>query len=364
MIIKEILSHLESCLPLALQESYDNCGIQIGDPMQEASGALLCVDITEEVLQEAVSKGCNLVIAHHPLLFKGLKSITGKTYIERCVLFAIKQGLVIYSAHTNADNALGGLNYVLADLFGLNKVTALQPIKNTLIKLVTYVPETHAEDLRKALWDIGAGHIGGYDCCSYNVHGEGTFRAGDGTNPFMGIQGKLHTEKEVCVSLIMPSYLQPLALATLLENHPYEEPAYDIISLCNEWDGAGTGIVGELESEEDALKFIHHIKHIFQAERVCYSTLPHKKVKRVAICGGAGGSFLSAAKRAKADVYITGEAKYNDFFDAECKPTLVTVGHYESEIFATKLFNKIISDKFHNFAIHISQINSNPVNYL
>ncbi len=362
--IRRILDVLEQSLPLALQESYDHSGIQVGNPKGLATGVLLAVDITEAVLEEAVSCGCNLIIAHHPLLFKSIKEITGANYIQRCVQYAIKQDLTIYAAHTNADNAGKGLNVLLAEKFALQAVRPLQPMSDMLLKLVCYVPQAHAERLRRSLWDAGAGHIGAYDRCSYNLEGHGTFRAGSSAHPFVGETGKLHTEAEVQVSVILPRYLQHRVEQALIQNHPYEEPTYDFVPLANQWQQAGAGIVGDLPEAINPTLFLQRVKAIFGAQTISYSECMTEKIKRVAICGGAGAFLWREARRAGADAFITGEAKYNDYFDVEGHPMLVTVGHYESELAATELFSRIISDKFPNFDVHLSNICANPVHYL
>ncbi|WP_081965481.1 Nif3-like dinuclear metal center hexameric protein [Porphyromonas macacae] len=361
--IKDILKVLEHYLPPALQESYDNCGIQVGLADRPASGVLLAVDITEAVVDEAVEKGCNLIIAHHPLLFKPLKQLTAANYIERCIIKAVKHDIVIYAAHTNADNAGRGLNDMLARKFGLKKTRPLEPMKGQLVKLVCYVPESHAESVRHALWEAGAGEIGAYDQCSYNLTGNGTYRAGAGTQPFIGKQGVLHTEPENLIMVILPRYLCSRVIAAMLAVHPYEEPAYDLVSLDNEWATAGAGIVGDLEEEIPVELFLQKTKEVFGISCLCHSCCAVDRVKRVAICGGAGAFLWRRARREKADVLITGEAKYNDFFDVEGRPMLVTVGHYESEQIAAELFSGIISEKFPNFEVYLSQICANPVHH-
>ncbi len=362
--ISNILDALEQRLPLALQESYDHSGIQVGNPKGLATGVLLAVDITEAVLAEAVSCGCNLIIAHHPLLFKPIKEITGANYIQRCIQYAIKHDLTIYAAHTNADNAGEGLNALLAEKFGLQTVRPLQPMSDMLLKLVCHVPRAYAEHLRLALWDAGAGHIGAYDRCSYNLEGYGTFRAGNSAHPFVGKIKELHTEAESQVSVILPRYLQHRVEQALIQNHPYEEPAYDFIPLTNRWQQAGAGIVGKLPEPLAPDIFLCRVKEVFGVQTASYSDCIASEIRKVAICGGAGAFLWREARNAGADAFITGEAKYNDYFDVEGHPMLVTVGHYESELAATELFSRIISDKFPNFDVHLSNICANPVHHL
>lgn len=260
MKIKEIVSALERFAPLPLQDGFDNAGLQIGLTDAEATGALLCLDVTEAVLDEAIALGYNLVISHHPLIFKGYKSITGKDYVERCILKAIKNDIVIYSAHTNLDNAQGGVNYKIAEKIGLKDLKVLEPKENSLMKLVTFVPAAQADMVRNALFAAGCGNIGNYDSCSYNLEGEGTFRAKEGTHPFCGTIGELHREGEVRIETILPVFKKSEVIRTLLSVHPYEEPAFDLYLLQNDWTQAGSGIVGELEEPETELEFLKRIK--------------------------------------------------------------------------------------------------------
>lgn len=351
-------------LPPTLQESYDNCGLQIGDPSIEATGVLCCVDITEAVLHEAIDKRCNVIIAHHPLLFRGLKQIGTSSYIERCVRLAIRHDLTIYAAHTNADNADGGLNYLLAEDLGLQSVVSLAPMANTLMELVTFVPTLEVEHVAKSLWQAGAGTIGSYDQCSFRGTGYGTFRALDGAQPFVGGIGELHTEPEERLSVTSPFYLQRQVEQALLLSHPYETPAYSITRLQNTHPRIGAGVIGDLPHAEPTESFLRRIESYFKTEQLRYSVTDKRQIQRVAICGGAGASLWKQAKHLGADILITGEAKYNDYFDCEGAPILCTVGHYESESIAAQLFTQIISEKIPNFAVYQSELDSNPIKAL
>ncbi len=364
MRVKDILKEIERIAPLPLQENYDNSGVQVGDVNQPATGALLCLDITEEIIDEAIDKGCNLIISHHPLAFKPFKSLTGKNYIERCMIKACKYDMVIYAAHTNLDNAPGGVSYKLAGLIGLQNVRTLSPQSDGLIKLVTFVPLNYAETVRQALFQAGAGHIGKYDSCSFNGVGEGTFRGESDTHPFVGKSGELHTETEVRIETILPHFRKAAVIRALLSVHPYEEPAFDLYALQNDWHQAGSGVVGELPAPEDPVSFLTRIKKTLQLSCIKHSVLPEKPVREVALCGGSGAFLVNEAIAYGADIFITGEAKYNDFFDVEDRIILATIGHYESEVCTKEIFYNIISKKFPTFAVHFSNINSNPVDYL
>jgi len=364
MKVKEILHAIEQIAPIPLQEGYDNSGIQVGDANQEAKGAIVCIDVTEAVVDEAIALGCNVIISHHPLAFRSFKSLTGKNYTERCMIKACKHDIVVYAAHTNLDNAPQGINQYLASKLDLQHIRILDPQKDKLLKLVTYVPHTHAEQVRNALFNAGAGNIGNYDSCSYNIKGEGTFRAGQGTNPYVGDVGELHFEPETRIEVILPVYKQTDVLRALISVHPYEEPAYDFYMLRNDWGMAGSGIVGTLPEEMDEEDFLYHLKDTFHLNMIQHSALRGKPVRDVAICSGAGAFLIPKAISYSADVFITGEAKYNDYYDVEDKLLLATVGHYESEIFTKNIFFDIISKKYPNFAVYMSGFDVNPVSYL
>lgn len=364
MRIREILSVIEQHSPLALQEDFDNSGVQVGDINQEAKGALLCIDVTEDVLDEAITLGCNLIISHHPLAFRKFKSLTGKNYVERCMMQAIKNDIVIYAAHTNLDNAPQGINYYLAKMLGLQNIRILAPQENKLLKLVTFTPHSHVEQVRNALFNAGAGNIGNYDCCSYNLNGEGTFRASQGTNPYVGAIGELHREPEIRTEVIFPAYKKSEIIRALISMHPYEEPAYDIYALENDWKQAGSGIVGTLPEEMEEEDFLYLIKDVYSLSSVQYSALRNKTIRDVAICGGSGNFLIPQAIGYGADVFITGEAKYNDFYDVEDKILLAVIGHYESEIFTKNVFFDIITEKFPTFALYMAGTDKNPVRYL
>ncbi|WP_029903704.1 Nif3-like dinuclear metal center hexameric protein [Prevotella sp. 10(H)] len=364
MKIKEILHAIEQLAPVPLQESYDNSGVQVGDINQEAKGAVVCIDVTEAVMDEAVALGCNLIISHHPLAFRAFKSLTGKNYVERCMMKACKHDIVVYAAHTNLDNAYQGINYYLAEMLNLQHVRILEPQRGKLLKLVTFVPHSHAELVRNTLFNAGAGNIGNYDSCSYNVSGEGTFRAGEEANPFTGDIGELHTEPEVRIEMILPTYKQADVQRSLIAVHPYEEPAYDFYVLENTWAQAGSGIVGTLPEESDEEDFLYLLKDTFHLKTILHSALRGKPVRDVAICSGGGAFLIPKAISYSADVFITGEAKYNDYYDVEDKILLATVGHYESEIFTKNIFFDIISKKYPNFTVYMSGFDVNPVNYL
>ena len=363
MKIKEIVSALERFAPLPLQDGFDNAGLQVGLTDAEATGALLCLDVTEQVIDEAIMLGYNLIISHHPLIFKGYKSITGKDYVEHCIMKAIKNDVAIYAAHTNLDNAQGGVNYKMAEKIGLTDLHFLSEKQNSLLKLVTFVPYEQADKVRQALFDAGCGCIGGYDSCSYNLKGEGTFRAGKGTNPFCGNIGEHHVEPEIRIETILPAFKKSATIKALLSSHPYEEPAFDFYPLENSWAQAGSGIVGRLEEPETELDFLRRIKKTFEVGCVKHNKLTGRLIQTVAICGGSGSFLIPQAVATHADIFITGEIKYHDYFGHD-EILLAEIGHYESEQYTKEIFYSIIQEAYPKLAVQISKINTNPIKYL
>lgn len=364
MKLREITNYLESFAPLAYQESYDNSGLICGHHDMEITGAVICLDSTEAVIEEAIANKCNLVIAHHPIVFSGIKKFNGKNYVERVIIKAIQNNIAIYAAHTNLDNVAQGVNSKIAEKIGLTNCKILAPMYNTLKKLTTFCPDDQAAALRAALFAAGGGAIGDYDACSFNTSGIGTFRAGENTNPFVGEKGKQHEEKETKIELIYPGYLESRLLKALFTAHPYEEVAYDILALDNANNSIGAGMVGELSEEMEEAAFLKHLKQTMKTDMVRYTALKGKKIKTVAVCGGSGSFLLKNAIAAGADVFVTGDFKYHQFFDAENQIVIADIGHYETEQFTMELFYDILSEKFSTFAIHLSKINTNPINYL
>ncbi len=336
----------------------------MGDVNREATGAVLSIDVTENVIDEAISLGCNLIISHHPIAFKPFKSLTGQTYVERCIMKAIKNDIVLYAAHTNLDNAQNGVNYKLADMLELENVKILQPLRNALLKFVTTVPSEHADSVRNALFNAGAGHIGNYDSCSYNLLGEGSFRAGQEANPHVGEINELHFEPEVRVETVIPVMKKAEVLRALLAVHPYEEPVFDFYPIENEWPKHGGGVVGVLPEPLPEQEFLYLLKDIFNLPTIKHSKLSGKEIRDVALCGGSGAFLIPRAISYGADTFITGEAKYNDFYDVEGRILFAVVGHYESEICTKDIFFDMISRKFPTFVLHKSSFDSNPVKYL
>jgi dinuclear metal center YbgI/SA1388 family protein len=364
MKLNQITQYLESIAPLAFQESYDNAGLIIGQAEDEVSGILITLDITEEILDEAISRKLNLIVAHHPVIFGGIKKLNGRNYVERCVAKAIKNDIAIYAAHTNLDSVFGGVNSKICEKLNLRNCQILNPMPNFLKKLVTFVPTAHAEKVRNALFDAGAGNIGNYDSCSFNLNGNGSFRGNEQSNPFVGEKNLLHEEEETRIETIFPKHLQSGVIQALLIAHPYEEVAYDIYPLDNNYQQAGIGMIGELETPIKEMEFLLQIKETFNCKVVKHTQLLGKPISRIAVCGGSGSSYLNKAIAQKADIFISGDFKYHQLFDAENRIIIADIGHYESEQFTKEVFYELLTKKFPKFAVHLSEKITNPVNYL
>jgi dinuclear metal center YbgI/SA1388 family protein len=364
MKLSEVINVFESVVPLAYQESYDNAGLVAGDTGMEVSAALLCLDVTEEVIEEAVQLGANLVISHHPVIFQPLKNIAGNSHTARILLSAIANKVALYSVHTNLDNIYGGVNHKICKKLDLRNLKVLAPLQNGLMKLVTFVPSAKASDVRQALFKAGAGNIGGYDSCSFNIEGKGSFRAPEGSNPYTGEIGKLHFEDETRIETVFPAVLKSRIIDALLKAHPYEEVAYDIFPIMNAYELAGAGMIGELKEPEEVLDFLIRVKETFGCKVLRHSPLTSQTVKKIAVCGGSGAYLIPEAVSAGADVFITGEIRYHQFFDAEKRIVIADTGHYESERFTIEIFYEILIKNLPNFAVHFSTINTSPIYYI
>lgn len=362
--IQQIISTLEQFAPPVFQESYDNARLITGDRKAECTGIVISLDATEDVIQEAIDRGCNMVVAHHPIVFSGLKSLTGKNYVERVIIKAIKNDIAIYAIHTNLDNVKAGVNRKIADKLGLKNCRILAPKSGLMRKLFTYVPTAHTDRVLDALFGAGAGQVGNYSECSYRVLGTGTFKGGDDSDPFVGEKGKRHHEEEHKIEVLFSVDQSAAIMQALKESHPYEEVAYEVVALENDHPEIGSGMIGELPEAVPALEFLQSVKKTMQTACIRHTDIVRDKIRTVALCGGAGSFLLSHAIRAKADIFITGDYKYHQFFDADGQIIIADIGHYESEQFTGELIYDRLSQKFGNFALHLSKVNTNPINYL
>lgn len=361
--VADIAKVIERYAPLYLQESYDNAGLQVGNSQQDIDSALVCLDVTEDIIDEAVALGCKLVITHHPLIFKGVKKVVNSDCTGRIIAKAIKNDIAIYSAHTNLDNTAGGVSHEIASRIGLENVSVLVPMQHTMLKFVVFTPISYAAAVRAAAFGAGAGELGNYDACSFTVEGKGTFRALDGSNPYTGETNVLHTEPEVRQEFLISPLNRTAVINAVLEAHPYEEPAYDIISLENESKYYGTGAIGTI-SPVKVSAYLNHVKKALNVSAIRYSGNPDAEITTVAVCGGSGATFIRDAAAKGAGLYITGDIKYHDFASAPAGMAVADIGHFESELITNSIFYRIISEKFPNFALYFSKIEKNPINYL
>jgi len=364
MRINKIIDELEELAPMALQESYDNSGLLIGNPENEVEKALICLDLTPAVLDEAIEGKYGLIISHHPVIFSGMKRLTGRNEVEKIVMKAIKHDIGVYAIHTNLDNVKNGVNDMLCRKLGIEDPRILRPLAGQLSKLVTFCPLDHADQVRKALFMAGAGHIGKYDNCSYNLAGFGTFRAGEGADPYVGEQDELHREEEIRIEIIFPDYIASKLIRALKDVHPYEEVAYDIYPLKNELPDAGAGMIGTLPEPITEDSLISLLKSKLGTPVIRHSGFLGKKVQKIAVCGGSGSFLIRDALASRADVFVTADLKYHQFFEAEGKILLADAGHFETEQYTKELIYNLLNEKFPTFALRISQVNTNAVHYM
>ena len=362
--IKEITSYIEELAPLAYAESFDNVGLLVGNQQTEVTGVLVALDTLENVVDEAIEKKCNLIVSFHPIVFSGLKKFNGNNYVERVVMKAIKNDIAIYAIHTALDNSFQGVSAKMCEVLGLKNCKVLIPQKNNIKKLLTYVPIENANRLRKALFAQGAGNIGNYDSCSFNVEGFGTYRGNENSNPSIGEKGELHSEKEMIIGIIFEKHLERNILKALFDNHPYEEVAYEITTLENKHQHIGMGMVGEFEKEMTEMEFLQYTKRVMNTNCIRHSKLTNKMIKKVAVLGGSGSFATENAKNAGADAFISADFKYHEFYKAENQLLITDVGHYESEQFTKNLLVDYLTKKFTNFAIVLSDKNTNPIYYI
>ncbi|BAO76288.1 Nif3-like dinuclear metal center hexameric protein [Winogradskyella sp. PG-2] len=364
MIVQDVINHLHDLAPLAYAEDFDNVGLLVGNKDQPVSGILVTLDTLETVVDEAINNKCNLIVSFHPIIFKGLKKLTGKTYVERVVIKAIQNNIAIFSIHTALDNAIEGVNSIICDQLGLKNKQILIPQSSTIKKLQTYVPKTNAAELRAELFNAGAGSLGNYESCSFNIDGEGTYLGNENSNPAIGKKGELHTENETAISVTFKKHLESKILKTLFEAHPYEEVAYEITTLENTNQHIGMGMIGELKESMSATDCLNFIKDKMNTECIRHSNLLNKPIKHIAVLGGSGSFAIQAAKALNADLLVTADLKYHDFFSAENEIVLADIGHYESEQFTKSFLVDYLSKKITNFAVILSKTNTNPVKYL
>jgi dinuclear metal center YbgI/SA1388 family protein len=363
MKIKEVIDILEELAPLSYSEEFDNTGLLLGDKETIVTGILVTLDTLESVVDEAILKKCNLIVSFHPILFMGLKKITGATYVERVVQKSIQHNIAIFAIHTALDNAWNGVNAMICDTLKLKNRSVLIPQKGTIKKLLTYAPVENADAIRKALFAAGAGEIGNYTNCSFTTEGTGSFQGNKNANPVIGKKGKTHFETETQIGVTFQKHLESKVLKALHNSHPYEEVAYEITTLENVNQHIGMGMVGELDSEISDTDFLSFLKKTMKTDCVRHSKLSNTSIKKIAVLGGSGSFAIEAAKQAGADAFVSADLKYHDFFKAENSILLADIGHYESEQFTKELLHAFLIKKITNFAVVLTKTNTNPISY-
>ena len=363
MTIQDLLQYLNELAPFTYQESYDNSGLLVGDPKREITGVVVALDCTEEIIDEAISAGANVVLTHHPVIFKGLKRLTGNDYVERTVIKALENKIALVAIHTNLDNMPDGVNARISDKIGLLNQKILSPKSGILNKLTVFVPNDHLEKVSEAMFAAGAGKIGNYDSCGFTAEGTGTFRPLEGADPYTGKINERESASESRFESIVPGDSLSNVVSVMLNAHPYEEVAYDIVPLANKHKNIGAGMIGDLEKEASAEEFLMKIKSVFHCGVIRHTALTGKTIKKVAVCGGAGGFLLQDAIRQGADIFITADYKYHEFFDADGKIIIADIGHYESEQYTSELLVEQLKKKFSTFAVRLTSINTNPIKY-
>jgi len=363
MKFTQIINTLERFAPISLQEEYDNSGLIIGNKNDDCTGVLLSLDVTEPIVLEAKQRNCNLIVAHHPIVFKGVKRLNGRNYVEKTIESAIKNGIAIYACHTNIDNVLKGVNGKIANKIGLISQSVLLPKENSLVKISIYAPPANVKQIEKVVFEIGGGTLGNYSECSFISEGMGGFKPGNHSDPFIGNIGIRHESPESKLEIISPFWLQNQIISAVKTVHPYEEVAYEINALKNEYNEIGAGLIGDLSESMSEIEFLNHLKSKFNLKVIKHTRLLNKKIKKVAVCGGSGSFLINQAKSLGADIFITSDMKYHEFFDADDQLILADIGHYESEQFTIDLFDDILKEKFPNFAILKTNINTNPVEF-
>ncbi len=363
MLIREVINLLEGLAPTIYQENYDNSGLIYGNLEENITGILISLDITESILDEAISENCNLIVAHHPVVFKPLKTLTGKNYVERVLIKAIQHNIALYAIHTNLDNVMGGVNFQIASILSLQDVRVLAPTTQNLYKLTTFCPHEYTQQVLEALWQAGAGQIGNYQDCSFRLEGIGTYRPNEKAKPFAGTQGHLEQAPETRIEVIFPIHVKNNIFKALRKAHPYEEIAYYLHLLENENQELGAGAIGTLETAMDELSFLAFLKEKMQLNVIRHTAFLNRPIRKVALCGGSGLFLLKKAIAQNADAFITADVKYHEFFDAEGQILLADIGHYESENCTKNLLAQLLKEKNCNVSVKISQISTNPVNY-
>jgi dinuclear metal center YbgI/SA1388 family protein len=365
--VAEIAAALEAWAPPASKLDYDNVGLQVGDARREAASVLVALDLTAAVVEEARETGADLVVTHHPLLFRPLKKLTADDPAGALALRLAEHGIAYYAIHTNLDAAPGGVSFALAGRLGLEGIRFLEPSEESLVKLVTFAPAAHAEAVRRAMAEAGAGHIGDYEACAFTIRGTGHFRPGERANPFIGEAGGAEEAvEEVRIEAEVMRWDLGRVVRAMKAAHPYEEVAYDVYPVEQPATRVGFGAVGFLQAPTTLEAFLAVVAARLDAAALRYSGDPAMPVRTVAVCGGAGASLIPRALAAGADAFVTADVTYHRFFeplDAEGRPrmALVDAGHYETEALTEPLLVDWLAHHFPDLAVRKTRHRTSPM---
>ncbi|HUN66397.1 MAG TPA: Nif3-like dinuclear metal center hexameric protein [Bacteroidota bacterium] len=332
MVLRDIDRLLEEWAPKALAWEGDNVGIQIGNPSGKIRTILLALDLTDEVVREAVRRRADLVMTHHPLLFRPPRALRTDDRTGRLALALARNNIALHALHTNLDFAPGGVSHALAKELGLDRIATLQPLTGQFQKIVVFVPLSHSDAVMEAMAGEGAGRIGNYDRCSFRTAGSGTFRPLSGARPYTGSAGVLEQVGEERIEMIVPRWKSGRVIEAMRRVHPYEEVAFDLFDLATEVTGYGAGAVGSLPRAMTLRGFLAHVRRRLGTPHLRYAGRPERPVRTVAVCGGSGGEYLPAALRAGADAFVTADLRYHTFQGCDGALALIDAGHYETEV--------------------------------
>jgi dinuclear metal center YbgI/SA1388 family protein len=362
--IREIVRHLEQVAPLAYQDDYDNAGLVVGDASAAVTGVLICLDVTEALLLEAKTKKCNLIIAHHPIIFRSIRQLTGKNHLERCIIYAVRNNIAVYTLHTNFDNVARGVNLQIAQALGLGNLSILLPKPGTLSQLTAFVPRAFIDSALHALHAAGAGYLSDYAHCDLAITRIGSPKPTSTANPHLGIAEESEKGKERKIEVVFPKHLEKPVLRALRASCPHEEVAYYLHDIRNTDARVGAGMIGELSASLSSRAFLEYLKAKMNLAYLRHTELIDRPIKCVAVCGGSGSFLIEEAILKQADALVTADVKYHDFFKAENQILVVDAGHYESEIGTKKLIHTLLSEKFTSIAMLQCETVTNPIHYL
>lgn len=363
IICDDIAGFMEEFAPTFLAEDWDNVGLLVGSRSQEVRRVLVCLEVSAKVVEEAVSKKIDLILSHHPMIFKGLKRIVADDFSGGLLYKLIRNNIGVYSAHTNLDVTDHGINEHLADIMGLKNAKNLNPYQSEdLYKVVVFVPERDVDRVREAMCSAGAGWLGNYSDCTFMTKGTGTFKPLEGTHPYIGTQGTLEKVDEYRLETVVPKSRMGCVISAMLKAHPYEEVAYDTYLLKLKGKEYGLGKYGSLEVPMSFDAFVRHVKNKLNISTVRLIGQPPKEVQTAAVFCGAFDDNFSAVVRNRIDVLIAGDVKHHTAFDmAAAGICVIDAGHFATERIMVPHLTEILSKKFPELEVIASEVEEDPI---